>query len=71
MTEEALEQELFGGEYKVPQTEGSEYIGFYTMQLYSCPCYLDNYLSNISETEILVTDNANEAYTFLRELKLL
>ena len=25
MTEETLEQELFGGEYKVPQTEGSEY----------------------------------------------
>ena len=25
MTEETLEQELFGGEYKVPQTEGSKY----------------------------------------------
>ena len=25
MTEEALEQKLFDGEYKVPQTEGSKY----------------------------------------------
>ena len=29
MTEEALEQELFGGEYKVPQTEGSKSLVHY------------------------------------------